>query len=125
MESSKRPLRLIQVNGNETNRLTTEPFYLLYLIEASRFKFIGLKTNTTYLHICTNTKLSNDFRSDRFKLSQQMNFKLTNLMFFGFSGITTVTTSTRAPVTSTTGEVYFSLDEIINQPEQKVCFAHK
>lgn len=38
------------------------------------------------------------------------------------SGITTVTTSTRAPVTSTAGgEVYFSLDEIINQSEQKVC----
>lgn len=36
------------------------------------------------------------------------------------TGITTVTTSTRAPVTSTTGEVYFSLDEIINQSEQKV-----
>lgn len=36
------------------------------------------------------------------------------------AGITTVTTTTRAPVTSTTGEVYFSLDEMINQSEQKV-----
>ncbi|XP_031630969.1 uncharacterized protein LOC116345623 isoform X2 [Contarinia nasturtii] len=35
------------------------------------------------------------------------------------AGITTVTTSTRAPVSSTTGEVYFSLDEIMNQSEQK------
>lgn len=40
------------------------------------------------------------------------------------TGITTVTTTTRAPVTSTTGEVYFSLDEIINQSEQKVMFSH-
>lgn len=39
------------------------------------------------------------------------------------SDVTTVTTSTNAPVSSTTGgEVYFNLDELMNQPDQKVSF---
>lgn len=39
------------------------------------------------------------------------------------SDVTTVTTSTTTPVTSTTGgEVYFNLDELMNQPDQKVSF---
>lgn len=38
--------------------------------------------------------------------------------------VTTVTTSTTTPVTSTTsGEGYFNLDELINQPDQKVSFS--
>lgn len=40
------------------------------------------------------------------------------------SDVTTVTTSTTAPVTSTTGETFFNIDELMNQSDQKVIHTH-